>query len=222
MHFSDIHENSGAKLTKLAIVAALHVAVATAVIHSIDTVHLKGTTIKDLVTVFIPTETPPVEPPPPEPAKPRATVTDMKIPVPVIEPIEMPRDVIRADVIKPGEPTLPGEPGGTPGPSTEQVITPAVNSGVMHTAVLADANACRKPDYPARAARMGEQGTVSLALLVGVDGKVASARVQGSSGSRELDRAAVNALSLCQFKAATRGGVPEQAWAQIAYVWTLE
>jgi protein TonB len=48
------------------------------------------------------------------------------------------------------------------------------------------------------------------------------ARIQKSSGSRELDRAAVNALSLCQFKPAMNNGVPEAGWAQIAYVWTLD
>jgi protein TonB len=63
---------------------------------------------------------------------------------------------------------------------------------------------------------------VTLALLVGTDGRVTSSRVQTSSGSRELDRAAVNALSLCQFKPAMNNGVPEAGWAQIAYVWSLE
>jgi protein TonB len=46
--------------------------------------------------------------------------------------------------------------------------------------------------------------------------------VQKSSGSHDLDRAAVSALSLCKFKPAMNGGVAEPAWGQIAYVWTLE
>ena len=92
----------------------------------------------------------------------------------------------------------------------------------MRSAVLADANGCAKPDYPVRAARNGETGTVTLALMVGTDGRVQDARIQSSSGSRDLDRAALNALSLCQFKPAMNNGVAEAGWAQIAYVWTLD
>ena len=92
----------------------------------------------------------------------------------------------------------------------------------MRSAVLADANGCAKPDYPMRAARNGESGTVTLALLVGADGRVQDSRIQSSSGSRDLDRAAVNALSLCRFQPAMNGGAAEAGWAQLAYVWTLE
>ena len=88
--------------------------------------------------------------------------------------------------------------------------------------MLADARSCATPDYPARAARNGETGTVTLALLVGANGSVLSSKVLSSSGSRELDRAAQAALSLCAFKPAMDGGVAQQGWAQIAYVWTLD
>jgi protein TonB len=88
--------------------------------------------------------------------------------------------------------------------------------------VLADANSCALPDYPASAARLGETGTTTLALLVGLDGRVSSARIEHGSGSRVLDRAALNALSLCRFKPATSNGVPEAGWAQLAYVWKLD
>jgi protein TonB len=63
---------------------------------------------------------------------------------------------------------------------------------------------------------------VTLALLVGTDGRVTSSRIQKSSGFRELDRAAVNALSQCQFKPAMNNGVPEAGWGQIAYAWVLD
>jgi protein TonB len=92
----------------------------------------------------------------------------------------------------------------------------------MGSAVLANADGCAKPDYPVNAARNGDTGTVTLALLVGADGRVQNAKVQKSSGHRELDRAALNALSLCQFKPAMNNGVAEAGWGQIAYVWTLE
>jgi protein TonB len=107
-------------------------------------------------------------------------------------------------------------------PEPQPAAQPSTNSGAMRTAVLADPDACAKPPYPASAARNGESGTVTLALLVGADGRVTSSRVLKGSGYRELDKAAVNALSLCKFKPAMNNGVPEAGWGQIAYVWTLE
>ena len=71
-------------------------------------------------------------------------------------------------------------------------------------------------------ARNGDAGTVGLALLIAPDGHVADSKVTSTSGFRELDRAAMAALSLCKFKPATTNGVPESAWGKIAYVWTLE
>jgi protein TonB len=92
----------------------------------------------------------------------------------------------------------------------------------MRTAVFADASGCALPTYPPAAAREGITGTSTLALLVGADGRVSSARVEHSSGSRVLDSAALNALSLCKFKPATNNGVPEAGWAKLAFVWTLD
>jgi protein TonB len=87
---------------------------------------------------------------------------------------------------------------------------------------VASAGNCPVPNYPASSARNGDTGTVGLALLIAPDGHVADSRVTTSSGFRELDRAAVAALSSCRFKPATTNGVPESAWGKIAYVWTLE
>ena len=57
---------------------------------------------------------------------------------------------------------------------------------------------------------------------MGTDGRVSSARIDQSSGSRDLDRAAIHALSLCKFKPATNNGVAEAGWAKLAFVWKLD
>jgi protein TonB len=57
---------------------------------------------------------------------------------------------------------------------------------------------------------------------VGADGRVSSARIDRSSGSRDLDRAAINALSLCKFKPATNNGVAQAGWAKLAFDWKLD
>jgi protein TonB len=58
-------------------------------------------------------------------------------------------------------------------------------------------------------------------MLIGPDGKVLESRVDKSSGSRTLDRAAIQGLSLCKFKPATVDGVPEKAWTKLQYDWRL-
>ncbi|MDE2430500.1 MAG: TonB family protein, partial [Burkholderiales bacterium] len=54
------------------------------------------------------------------------------------------------------------------------------------------------------------------------DGKVVESKVEKSSGSKSLDKAALSALSQCKFKPGTKDGKPEQAWAKVDFVWKLE
>lgn len=224
MHFSQQHIGASNKFTKMAIVTALHVLVGGALIHNMNRVP-GPTDSPPPITVTTVKPEKPVEPPPqPKPFEPVTVQPRLVIPEPfVVEPTPR-EDSMTADVLKKDAPLPPVTPptvvsDPVPPPTVPPVARPAVEK---RTAVLADASACVKPDYPARAARDGATGTVNLALLVGVDGKVTDARVDKSSGSRDLDKAAVAALSLCKFKPATVGGVAEPAWAQIAYVWTLD
>ena len=92
----------------------------------------------------------------------------------------------------------------------------------LRTAVFADARACTPPPYPVNAFRNGESGSVLLALLVGSDGRVIESKVQKSSGSPELDKAARKALSLCKFKPAGGDSQAEPAWANLTYVWSID
>lgn len=220
MHFSHMNSHGASKVTKIAAVAGFHILVGALFVHSLNARHITMPKMaEELVVMFTPEAPPP--PPPPEPPKPMPKVAPPQI---VAPPVEVkvqqppPPDNVTAAVA-----TDPAPPAPTATPQPEGPPTSAPDSsGKMHTAVLADANGCAKPDYPAKAMRNGETGTVTLALLVGTDGRVAGSRVQKSSGSRELDKAAISALSMCKFKPATNGGAAEQAWAQIAYVWTLD
>jgi TonB family protein len=101
-----------------------------------------------------------------------------------------------------------------PGPNA------AATSHAPRTAVIADARSCVAPPYPINAYRNGQAGTVLLALLVASDGRVVESKVQKSSGSSELDKAARNALSLCKFKPAE--GQTEPSWANLSYVWSID
>jgi periplasmic protein TonB len=209
------------KAAKFALIAGLHVVLGTLFIHSISTKTISLSSLPDQVLVMIEPERPTPPPPPPEPPKPAQQLAPPDIVVPKMEvdvaPPPTPDPIFATTAPDPSP--FPATPSET---APEAPATPNANAGQMHTAVFADANGCALPDYPAAAARRGDAGTTTLALLVGADGRVSSARVEGSSGSRDLDRAAINALSLCKFKPATNDGVAEAGWAKLAFVWKLD
>lgn len=217
MHFSETRDGNGSKFTKIAIVTALHLAVGAALIHNMNA---KTFTMPKMVEemVMLNIEAPKPPPPPPEPPQPKQkTTTQPKIVAPQVE-VEVPQQPTEAPI----QATVEPQPAADPGPATPEAPPANPNAGKMFSAALADAGGCAKPDYPAKAARAGETGTVSLALLIGTDGRVSDSKIQRSSGSRELDRAAQSALSLCKFKPAMNNGAAEPGWGQIAYVWTLD
>jgi protein TonB len=210
------------KAAKIATVAALHVALGAVFIHSMNTKKLSLSGLQEQVLVMIePDHTPP--PPPPEPPQPaqRLAPPDLFVPkteVPVAPP-PVPSPVQATTSEPDPSPFAPMQPAES---APQAPATPSANPGQMRTAVFADANGCALPAYPPAAQREGITGTSTLALLVGADGRVTSARVEHSSGSRVLDSAALNALSRCTFKPATNNGVPEAGWAKLAFVWTLD
>ncbi|MFN7086904.1 MAG: energy transducer TonB [Burkholderiales bacterium] len=78
------------------------------------------------------------------------------------------------------------------------------------------------PRYPLIARRNGEQGTVTLKVLVARDGTPASVTVEKSSGSSHLDAAALEAVGAWRFVPARRGAQPVEAWVLVPIVFRLE
>jgi protein TonB len=112
------------------------------------------------------------------------------------------------ELARPAPPAAPAPPA----PPSTGVRTPAV----------VDFSTCAKPEWPKSSLRNEETGTVTMAFLIGVDGRVAEAKVVKSSGFRDLDKAAQTGISKCKFKPATVDGKPQEGWQQMQYVWTLE
>lgn len=81
---------------------------------------------------------------------------------------------------------------------------------------------CVKPVYPQASLRNEETGTVGMMFLIGKDGLVKEKKIVRSTGFRELDVAALNAIGMCVFKPATENGEPIESWMPMQYVWTLE
>jgi protein TonB len=161
--------------------------------------------------------------PPPEPPKPMPKVAppDIVVPKQEVETPPPPPDQPQVQATTEPDPT-PAQPAQAQSVDAPPAQPTDAHPGEMRNAVFADANGCAKPQYPMDALRREESGTVTLALLVGADGKVTSSRIEHSSGFRDLDKAAVNALTLCTFKPATNNGTPEAGWAKLSYVWTLD
>lgn len=218
MHATSSFDSSGSKVAKIAIVTLLHAGVALALISMRITAppsdKVPSLTMLDPVTKVIPPETPKiVDAPPPNTLPPIYVPPNVIVDLPQVEP------TLTTTTVVPTQPDII-----TVGPKViVDVVPPPVAKVVekqsFHAAQSGD---CAVPNYPANAARNGDSGTVGLALLIAADGHVADSKVTSTSGFRELDRAAVAALSLCKFKPATTNGVPESAWGRIAYVWTLE
>jgi len=61
-----------------------------------------------------------------------------------------------------------------------------------------------------------------MQFTVGVNGKLVGSAIVKSSGFRDLDQAALNALIRCRFKPAYRDGKPVQAAFLMEYRWELQ
>lgn len=86
-------------------------------------------------------------------------------------------------------------------------------------ASLSDKNC--KAEYPKASLINEEQGDVTMAFLVGADGNVVESKVEKSSGFKNLDKAALKALSACKFKPGTKDGAVAQTWTKVDYSWKL-
>jgi TonB family protein len=95
-------------------------------------------------------------------------------------------------------------------------------SSAPRQAPVADMRTCAPPSYPPKAHAAGETGTVQVALLVAGDGRVIESKVQKSSGSSELDKAARKAFSQCRFKVAGDDKDADPVWARLEYVFSLD
>jgi protein TonB len=84
-----------------------------------------------------------------------------------------------------------------------------------------DKNSCGKAEYPKAALMNEESGVVSLSVLVTADGSVQDSKVEKSSGSKTLDKAAIKIYSSCKYSPGIKDGKSEQAWTKVEHVWTL-
>lgn len=78
------------------------------------------------------------------------------------------------------------------------------------------------PRYPLAARRAGEQGTVTLKVLVTSEGLPQRVEVERTSGSTRLDTAALEAVRRWRFLPARRGDSAIESWVLVPVVFRLE
>lgn len=78
-----------------------------------------------------------------------------------------------------------------------------------------------KPEFPKRARRLNKQVRIRVRVLVDRDGNVAEAILDSEPVGYQLDEAALAAARKFLYRAATRDGVPVEAWATITFSFKL-
>jgi len=102
--------------------------------------------------------------------------------------------------------------------------TAAATTYPPKTVSISDVQYARAPsrDYPRAALLRGEEGRVSMKVLVGQDGKPEAVHITRSSGYEALDRAAVQSIKTSIFKPYTEDGIPRSVWVHTTLEYYLE
>jgi protein TonB len=191
MAYAD-QEMSGNRMIAIIIVAAIHIFLGYALVTGLA--YEAATKVIERVTTIDVEEPPPPEeepdePPPPEPDAPPPPVAPpppiniAPAPPPIQTQAEIPPPSPPATVIPPPAPPAPPAPPPPPPPppSQAQAATPKGQSRWQRRII---------ENYPSRAIRQEEEGTVRMALTIDARGRVSGCSVTGSSGSSTLDNAA--------------------------------
>jgi len=162
-------------------------------------------------------------PPPPAPEPPRPVPRPVqREPVPQPTPVPQPavaRETPAAEAIAPATPSVPATRASTastapvPAPAPPRIEPPSASAAYLDNP---------PPVYPRLSRRLGEQGTVLLRVLIGVDGAAAQAELAKSSGFDRLDHAAMQAVRRWKYRPGTRNGVPEAMWFNVPVKFELE
>ncbi|GGI21289.1 MAG: TonB family protein [Oxalicibacterium faecigallinarum] len=203
----------------LIIVIALHVGLFYALRGGL--VHQVAQTLpREIIASFVTLEPPPE--PKPQPAPPK-TVPVVKKPVaqpkprPVIS--EKPAEKAITEEVPPEAPQQESKepPAVFTPPAPAAPAAPALPKTISGVSYI---NAPR-PVYPPLDARMGNEGTVTLRVLINEKGKAERIEIQKSSGSLRMDDAARDAVMRALFKPYIEDGRPTPAFAIVPINFTL-
>lgn len=125
-------------------------------------------------------------------------------------------------IINDPKPTAPAPRAPEPGPIATPTAPAAPKPAVVNSQAQVLADQSPSPEYPADAYRRQEQGAAKVRATVDAQGNVIESKLEVTSRSRSLDRAAVAAVRDWKFKPAIRDGQPVQSDAIVSVEFTLD
>lgn len=220
----DEQESLGSRLTRYAVVAALHAGVLALVLT------IEPRLVQDLLPGVLNVST--IVEEPPEPPKPEIIPPK---PVPQAKPVRQkpvapPPPVMSAAssepsaasfAVAPQPAPVPLAPPAPPAPPAPVAAAPAV---VPVTAARFDADYLKNPPptYPTLSRRAREEGRVLLLVQVSAKGLATDVRIRQSSGFTRLDDAALEAVKQWHFVPAKRGDEAVAASVIVPIVFRIE
>lgn len=184
MSYAQRKEMSSNRTVSIVIVALIHVLLGYFIVTGLAYNVVKKAA-EDLKTFDVEEEPPPPpeEPPPPPPEDSLPPPPEISSPPPLNRiPMESPMQVPQTPMVaQPPTPTyVPAPPAPPAPPPPPRVSQPKSASGNLQGLI-------RNDDYPQAAIDADQQGSVTVVLQVGANGRVAGCSVASSSGSRALD-----------------------------------
>ncbi len=161
-----------------------------------------------------------VEPPPPDLPPPDFPIAKIDLP----PPEEPPEPIIPVE--KPPEPK-PKPPAPKPVQKRPPAPQPPVDAQPQQAAPARPAAprtvsasqlgyvVAPNPIYSTRSRKAGEQGMVTVRVLIDVTGRPAQVSLQQSSGHAELDQSALSAVRAAQFRPYVEGGMAQAVWVLV-------
>jgi periplasmic protein TonB len=138
------------------------------------------------------------------------------------EPVETKPDLAKPDLqVEQTIPEIPVEVPIEEAPPAEAVTTSPAPPAPAEVASLSVKNRV-DPPYPAQSRRAGEEGTVTVRVLVDPNGRPSDVSVAQSSGHPRLDQAAMEAIKKWRFAAAVQGGSAVAAYTTVKVTFRLD
>ncbi len=180
---------------------------------------LLGSTIArdapNIIELIRPTETPPLVDPTPPPIQTKKTLPTKSVVVPPIaakSTIESDNQMSVALVPL----IIPGPPSGT-GIESQPLLMPLPTPVPVFYAAKRDPRYVNafQPDYPPGMIRDEIEGSVTVRVLIGADGRVKAVETVQSDHQAFFDATRTQALKYWRFKPATKDGAVVESWQQL-------
>ena len=214
---------SPARIWAIVVVAVLHVLIGIAFVTGFYQ-KFTGDPRKDL-DVFDVEEPPPPEEEPPPPEEVPPPPSQIVSPPPIVQrPVPpTPQPTVTPNIPPPSPPSYTAPPPTPPAPAVPPAVPPPpAPPSAPPTAARQTGGSISDADYPQSAIRAEAQGTTTVSIQIGANGRVTGCSVTGSSGNGALDSTACSLIQRrFRYQPATRGGQPIASTTTRRITWRL-